>query len=123
LLVSDGVWSVVAADEFGRLAALLPPQAAAEALVEAALRAGGPDNATAVVVEVAAAAAGAPLRDVDLPRHERPDDRQLWPSAGSLRPPRWPWWLLAAATVVAADVACRLAGGPGLPFPWPGFGR
>jgi hypothetical protein len=77
----------------------------------------------AVVVEVAAAAAGAPLRDVDLPRHERPDDRQLWPSAGSLRPPRWPWWLLAAATVVAADVACRLAGGPGLPFPWPGFGR
>ncbi len=125
LLVSDGVWSVVAADEFGRLAALVPPQAAAEALVKAALRAGGPDNATAVVVEVAsaAAAAGAPLRDVDLPRHERPDERQLWPAARSLRPPHWPWWLLAAAVVVVADVACRLAGGPGLPFAWPGFGR
>lgn len=123
LLVSDGVWSVVAPEEFGRLAALAAPQAAAEALVGAALRDGGPDNATAVVVEVAGAAPGASPRDVDLPRHERPDERQLWPPARSLRPPRWPWWLLAAAAVVAADVACRLAGGPGLPFPWQPLGR
>lgn len=126
LLVSDGVWSVVAPDEFVRLAAKARPQAAAEALVAAALRGGGPDNATAVVVEVGAATAGgadgAAPREVDLPRHERPDERQLWPAARSLRPPRWPWWLLAAAAVVAADVGCRLVGGPGLQFVWLALG-
>lgn len=123
LLVSDGVWSVVEAEEFQRLAALTPPQAAAEALVGAALRAGGPDNATAVVVEVVATSGEALARDVELPRHERPDERQLWPVARSLRPPRWPWWLLVLALAVGADAACRLAGGSWATFAWLPFGR
>lgn len=52
LLVSDGVWGEVPFPELQQLALAnrLDPQRAADALVEAALRAGAPDNATAAVV-------------------------------------------------------------------------
>ena len=118
LLVSDGVWSVLATALFARLAAASGPQAAAEALVGAALAAGGPDNATAIVVEVVSAAADADTVDVDLPRHERPSERQSWPPARSLRPPRWPWLLLLGAALVALDVVTRGLGWGGAAGVW-----
>lgn len=53
LLVSDGVWEPLGQVEQHRLLELHDdPQRAAEALVEAALAAGGQDNATALVVRV-----------------------------------------------------------------------
>lgn len=50
LLTTDGVHGVLSDDRIGELAAGRPPGEAARALVEEALRAGGTDNATAVVV-------------------------------------------------------------------------
>lgn len=51
LLVSDGVWGEVSDHRMAEiLSHNLTPQAAAEALVAAALEAGAPDNATALIV-------------------------------------------------------------------------
>ncbi len=112
VLVSDGVWSVLPPAGFARLCERLAPQAAAEALVAAALAAGGPDNATALVIDVVAAADDAEVEAVELPREERPDDRGGWPPVVSLRPPAWPWLLLAASlAVLVHEVWLRL--GPG----------
>ncbi|HEY4688462.1 MAG TPA: Stp1/IreP family PP2C-type Ser/Thr phosphatase [Anaerolineae bacterium] len=53
LLCSDGLWSMIADDEIGRiLGSAATPQAACDELVVAANAAGGRDNITAVVVEV-----------------------------------------------------------------------
>ncbi|MBL9078780.1 MAG: serine/threonine-protein phosphatase [Planctomycetes bacterium] len=106
VLLTDGVWSTVAAAELDRLTARGSPQQAAEALVAAALQAGGPDNATAVVVDVLAPGSGG-AHDVDLPRDERPSGRELWPKPFSLRPPLWPWLLWALALVLFAAAAVR----------------
>lgn len=123
VLVSDGVWSVLADEAFAERAARSPVQQAAEDLVLAALAAGGPDNATALVVEVGQqpGAGGAPV-ELDLPRHERPEDPASWPTPRSLRPPVWPWWLLGLATLVLGDAGCRLAGGEGLAALWRWWG-
>jgi serine/threonine protein phosphatase PrpC len=111
VLVTDGVWAVVPDDVLRRLGAGPAPQAVAEALVAAALAAGGPDNATAVVVDVVASKAAAPNREVDLPRDERPGDRDQWPKAVSLRPPVWPWVLLTLALVWLLHAGLRSAFG------------
>jgi protein phosphatase len=105
LLLSDGVWSTVADDRIGRLTARGDAQAVAEALVSAALAAGGPDNATAIVVDVVDPAANG-VHDVDLPRDERPSGRELWPRAVSLRAPVWPWvlWVVSAVLIGSAVV-------------------
>lgn len=105
LLLSDGVWSVVPPSKLHRLVERGAPQAAAEALVAAALAAGGPDNATAVVVDVLPAGSG--LREVELPRGERPQSRDLWPPPTSLKTPLWPWVVLVAALLVLAAAAAR----------------
>lgn len=111
LLLSDGVWSVVRPGQVQELAGQGPPQAVAEALVAAALAAGGPDNATAVVVEVVRPTGdGAPV-EVALPREERPVQGLQWPAPVSLRPPRWPWLLFVVAAVFAALIALRLGYG------------
>lgn len=123
VLVSDGVWSVLDDAAFAALLARSPVQQAAEALVLAAIAAGGPDNATALVVEVGQQpGAAGPAVERDLPRHERPEDQALWPAPGSLRPPVWPWWLLAVATLVLGDAGCRLAGGEGVLALWRWWG-
>jgi protein phosphatase len=109
LLVSDGVWSVLPAGVLAKLGERGPPQQAAEALVAEALAAGGPDNATAVVVAVVGQPA-AGLADVDLPRDERPDDRRDWPRPRSLRGPAWPWLLLAVALAAGVHAALRWGG-------------
>ena len=123
VLVSDGVWSVLDDAVFAASAARSPVQQAAEELVLAAIAAGGPDNATALVVEVGQhpGATGQAV-ELDLPRHERPEDQALWPPPRSLRPPVWPWWLLAVATLVLGDAGCRLAGGEGLVAMWRWWG-
>jgi PPM family protein phosphatase len=107
VLATDGVWNVVPSAELERAASRHKPQEAAEAMVQAALAAGGPDNATAVVVDVVAPAgtdatdgdaAGddAPVA-VDLPRAEPTASMSDWPPPVRLRSPVWPWLLLAAA--------------------------
>jgi len=57
VLTSDGVHGVLSDERLGELAAAGTVEAAARALVEEALRAGGTDNATAAVVRVAGARA------------------------------------------------------------------
>jgi len=106
LLLSDGVWGVVAADRLRELAAEPDPQTTAERLVAAALDAGGPDNATAVVVDCLAVGAG-PATSVDLPARERPGLASFWPDPVLLRRPRWPWLLVALSLVLAVLVLLR----------------
>ncbi|MFK7743069.1 MAG: PP2C family serine/threonine-protein phosphatase [Planctomycetota bacterium] len=111
VLVSDGVWNVVAEDAFAAIVTSLQPcQVLAERLVQAALDAGAPDNATAVVVDVLSTDLG-DSRDVELPQKERPDARRLWPRPRSLRTPLWAWLLLSAAILALAWVALRAATG------------
>jgi serine/threonine protein phosphatase PrpC len=110
VLVTDGVWSPLSSDRLGQIAARGEPQATAEALVAAALEAGGPDNATAVVVDVRDPQARAVSRDVELPRDERPGSRDLWPRAVSLRAPLWPWVLLVASLAALAAAALQWSG-------------
>lgn len=106
LLLTDGVWSTVVEPVIGRLSARGEPQQVAEALVAAALAAGGPDNATALVVDVLDPAADG-VRVVDLPRDERPSGREQWPRPVSLRAPVWPWVLWGTALVLLADAVAR----------------
>jgi serine/threonine protein phosphatase PrpC len=110
LLLSDGVWGVVAGDRLRELAAEPEPQNAAERLVAAALDAGGPDNATAVVIDIVPAGDGAPTA-IDLPGRERPGLASFWPAPVPLQPPRWPWLLLALAVAMAALALLRGAWG------------
>ncbi|MCA8953300.1 MAG: serine/threonine-protein phosphatase [Planctomycetes bacterium] len=107
LLLTDGVWGVLPAAEIGRLAGASAPQTTAEALVAAALRGGGPDNATAVVVDVVAPSPSAGVTELALARGERPDARASWPRPASLRPPVWPWLALALALALAAVAGLR----------------
>lgn len=107
VLISDGVWCVVDDALLARLAGRRDPREAAEALVQQALAQGGPDNATAVVVEAVAAGGDA---EVDLPRDERPDDRSLWPRASALPSPIVPWALLVIGTLLLAVAALRAIG-------------
>ena len=111
VLVSDGVWSVVNQASIQRLAAAGTGLGAAEALVGAALAAGGPDNATAVVVVVREPQAGAPVQDLALPREERPSQGGGWPAPESLRPPWWPWLLLLLALVFVLQIVLWLGFG------------
>lgn len=113
VLASDGVWSVVPPAVLARLVEQPRPQQAAEAMVAEALAAGGPDNATAIVVDVLAAAPAGGGVDVDLPREELADDRRGWPRVVSLRAPWWPWLLLAAAVVLLGRAAWRWFGNEG----------
>jgi len=109
VLCTDGVWNVVDEASFASIAAARAPQRVAERLVRAALDAGGPDNATAVVVDVVDPRRSANL-ETELPRHERPGVRALWPAARSLRAPIWPWLLLISAAALLLWSALRLAG-------------
>lgn len=53
LLCSDGLWGVVAEEQIGQIIlAAINPQQACQELIEAANRAGGPDNITAIVVRI-----------------------------------------------------------------------
>lgn len=88
VLCTDGVWNVVPSEQFAAILAGRDAQETADRLIKGALDAGGPDNATAVVVDVLDPTLEG-SHELDLPRHERPDARSLWPAAVSLRPPAW----------------------------------
>ena len=109
LLCTDGVWNVVSEAALASMTAGRDPQRAAERLVRAALDEGGPDNATALVVDVVDPRKCENLA-VDLPRHERPGARALWPAAKSLRAPLWPWLVLLASARLLGFWAVRLGG-------------
>lgn len=107
LLCSDGLWGVVPEARVRDL--LLPTRgvgASAEALVAAALAFGGPDNATAVVVDVVDGTAE-PV-EVDLPSEEASRRGDLDRSTGAL-PPRWPLPVLVLALGVLGAAIARLA--------------
>lgn len=112
VLLSDGVWSALGDGALQRLAVRGDAAAAAEALVAQALAHGSTDNATAVVVDVAAGVGGFAV--VELPRDERPDDRSLWPRAGRLPGLAPAWALLGVGALLllhAALVAAGVGGG------------
>ncbi|MBK8098516.1 MAG: serine/threonine-protein phosphatase [Planctomycetes bacterium] len=114
LLVSDGVWSVVPPPLLAKALATPEPQSAADQIVRAALLAGGPDNATAIVVAMGdGRAAGA----VELPREELVRVPELAKTARSLRRPAWPWLLLLVAVLLALVALARWYRDL-LPWPW-----
>jgi len=118
VLCTDGLWNVVAEAAFVEAASVREPQEAAELLVKRALDAGAPDNATVLVVDVidpglGTGAPGDAVEEpvaVELPRHERPDPRSLWPQSVSLRPPVWSWLLLCSALLLLIYSGLRWAG-------------
>jgi serine/threonine protein phosphatase PrpC len=109
VLVSDGVWGVLPAGAFARALERLPAQETADHLVAEALAMGGPDNATALVVDVGGAESGQPT-ERPLPREERADDRRSWPRPSSLRAPLWPWLVLVAGVGLLAHAALTWRG-------------
>ena len=111
VLVTDGIWSVVPEPEFRRLLQRADPQQVAESLVARALQGGGPDNATAVVIDVAELVASGEPVEVALPQDERPEEQQLWPRPQSLRPPWWPWLLLLLACLLSLRAVVVWRGG------------
>lgn len=97
LLASDGLWDVVPLPESIRLLQLPRAQDAATELVREAVRRGGPDNATAVVVRVLATA---PPRGIDIPAVEPPQPFEPLAPLPSLLAPRWPWLVLLAGVLL-----------------------
>ena len=109
VLCTDGVWNVVPEQEFAQIVADHTAQEAAERLVKRALDFGGPDNATAVIGDVLAPKVGGSY-EADLPRHERPDARSLWPAPVSLRPSSWSLLVLVLAVFLLTYSGLRLLG-------------
>jgi len=105
VLLSDGIWSVLTEAELAGLCSREAPQAVAESLVGAALASGGPDNATAVVVDVLSVTPSDAVHEVELARGERPGARSAWPPPRSLRPPLWPWLALLLALLLLVVAA------------------
>jgi protein phosphatase len=106
LLCSDGVWSTVGQARIVEALGRLDAQPAATRLVQLANAAGGPDNATALVVHVGAG--GGQTVEVDLPAEESSRAAELSRRAGGARAPLWPWLLLAVAAVVVVAVLLDL---------------
>lgn len=88
LLCTDGVTAELTDEQMARvLTAHIDPQRAADALVASAVRAGGRDNATAVVVDVLAVAvssdraatASSPTGRIPVPRDGEPEREQTRP--------------------------------------------
>lgn len=100
ILVSDGLWGVVAHDEILRVVQALPPQEAAEHLVRSANLAGGPDNITALVVHVTRAESTGELKEVELPAEEAHQPAFLREPERGLVPARWPWVVLLLGLVL-----------------------
>lgn len=108
VLCTDGVWGYVPEASLSESLSIRDPQAAAGRLIAAALQRGGPDNATAVVVDVVAGAVDGVSTEVELPREEAPPQEDL-ARAERLVAPRWPLWLLGAAALLATAAALRAA--------------
>jgi serine/threonine protein phosphatase PrpC len=109
-LLTDGIWSTVEPGDLLRVLAAEAPQAAAERLVRMANAAGGPDNATCVVLYWDPAAVDGP-RDVALPREELSRSAELDRSGESLQVARWPWLAVALAAAMLVLALLRLLWG------------
>lgn len=94
LLCSDGVWTTVPDARMIEVLARQDAQAAAERLVQSAISAGGPDNATAVVVHILAPTADEQPVDVALPSEESSRAAELSRQARSAQRQVVPWILL-----------------------------
>lgn len=110
LLCSDGIWGVVDDRTVRDILGQRLPSIAAEQLVAAALAAGGPDNGTAVVVDVVAVESGSPLVEVELSPDEVSRRSDLL-RRSRLGPSRWPWLVLAVAAAFGCFAVFRLAFG------------
>lgn len=110
LLCTDGVWGTVPEPAMADVLGRLPPQAAAEELLRLALRAGAPDNTTALVVQVTAPH-GPGEHEQQLPTEETPSVAELVPPGPRLGAPRWPFYLLALAILLLAMSLVRLLTG------------
>ncbi|HYZ10592.1 MAG TPA: Stp1/IreP family PP2C-type Ser/Thr phosphatase [Actinomycetota bacterium] len=98
LLCSDGLTGMVDDEHIHRiLDERRDPQAAADALVEAANEAGGQDNVTAVVIDVLEPHAQAASTETPAAPAPRPTKRFAAREPGRRR---WPWRLLAWVLVV-----------------------
>ena len=108
LLASDGLTSMVAADQIaGVLRREGDPQAAADRLVEMANAAGGEDNVTVLVVDVGKDGAPAPPRAAPARHDTRPGaEPQPEPSRRWVRPLAWGIGLLMAVGL-GATIAVR----------------
>ncbi|MDQ3914556.1 MAG: Stp1/IreP family PP2C-type Ser/Thr phosphatase [Actinomycetota bacterium] len=101
LLASDGLTSMVEADEIaGVLAAEDDPQAAADRLVEMANAAGGEDNVTVLVVDVGKDGAPAPPRPAPA-RHDTRPGAEPQAERSSRRWVRPLVWTVAVVAVIA----------------------
>lgn len=109
VLCTDGVWNVVSASDFAAICRGRDAQETAEALVRRALDEGGPDNATALVLDVRDLGSVDRV-DVPLPVHERPGARAMWPAPDSLRAPIWAWLVLTVALLLLAYATLRWLG-------------
>ncbi|MEM7203698.1 MAG: PP2C family serine/threonine-protein phosphatase [Planctomycetota bacterium] len=108
LLVSDGVWESVRADEVAHLLERRAPQEAAEALVRLSHARGGTDNATAVVLQVVGdPTAPAERRETEMSADEPTMTSDLERRQVSLRRPRWPWAVLALSVVLGGLAVAR----------------
>lgn len=107
VLLTDGVWSTVGGVDLQQALTQATPQATAEALVQQALRHGGPDNATALVLDYRP---GAAARQLQLPSAEAPRAAGLRLAGQPLRSSRWPWVLLALSLLVGTASLLRWSG-------------
>lgn len=104
-LVSDGIWTTVDGDTLQSVLLRLPPQRAADELVRLAIAAGGPDNATAVVLHCRPQV-GRGRHEIVLPREETA--RPMAQGGGAtLQPPRWPLLAVLLAAALLGVVLLR----------------
>jgi protein phosphatase len=94
LLCSDGLTGQVSDEEIGLVLQALPPNEAAQALVDLANLRGGPDNITVVIVRVQAAPAAS--------RRSGPIDASGNHAAGAGRPIHPAFWIVCGVAVLAA---------------------
>jgi len=108
VLCTDGVWGCVPEPAWAEAVGARDAQSAASRLVAAALQRGGPDNATAVVVDVVSGAVLGEAVDHGLPVEEAPPQEDL-ARVGRLGAPRWPVALLIVAAMLGGAAAARVA--------------
>ncbi len=108
VLMTDGVWNVVDGSGIASALRAKTAQEAADRIVHAANLAGGPDNSTIIVLRILSGEGTGELRDIELPYEEKAEAASLGGAAISLIAPRWPWFVLFVASLLAILGASRL---------------
>jgi len=110
LICSDGIWNTVPADDLVGLFHHEGPELVAQRLIERANRAGGPDNATALVLCLSEPS-GAGSMETALPLEESSRLAELTRQTHRLGLPRWPWLLLLFSALLITVAAIYWASG------------